>query len=89
MSLSCSVTVAATTANSVLVVETADSFLARLTHDGKDLVPNDSWLKEDVDAGMTSNYEPKVLHHMRPEYQAFPLAVFRDHVYQEQRSRRE
>jgi hypothetical protein len=27
---------------------------------------------------------------MRPEYQAFPLAVFRDHIYQEQqRSRRE
>jgi hypothetical protein len=33
-------------------------------------------LREDADTGLTSNYEPKVLHRLRSEYQLFPLEVF-------------
>jgi hypothetical protein len=46
-------------------------------------------LREDVEAGLTRRYEPKELYQMQPEYQAFPLVVFRDHIYQEERSRRD
>ena len=44
-------------------------------------------LKEDVNAGLHENVEPRVLRQTRPEYQAFPLKVFRDHIHQEVRSR--
>ena len=44
-------------------------------------------LKEDFDAGLDENKEPKVLHQTRPEYEGFPLKVFRDHIHQERRSR--
>lgn len=44
-------------------------------------------LREDVDAGLTSSHDPKVLHQIRSAYQALLLAVFRDnHIFQEQRS---
>lgn len=45
-------------------------------------------LKEDVDAGLHITMKsPKDLHQLRPEYQAWPLKVFRDHIEQEVRSR--
>lgn len=82
----------------------ADSDSAALAHDRRIFPPSANtfqgyprWdgsgaqrlLREDIGAGLTSNCEPKTLHQTRPEYQAFPLTVFRDHIYQEQRSQRE
>lgn len=80
----------------------ADSDAAALAHDRRIFPPlaNTSkgyprWdgsdaqqlLREDVDAGLTRSHDPKVLHQMRPAFQAFPLGVFRDHIHQEERSR--
>jgi len=45
------------------------------------------FLKEDVDVRKHKNIAPRDLHKTRPEYQAFPLKVFRDHVHQETHSR--
>ena len=45
-------------------------------------------LKEDrvkVRAGLVEARKPRELHQSRPEFQAFPLTVFRDHIYQEDR----
>jgi len=44
-------------------------------------------LKADIDDGNLTGIKPKDLHQSRPEYQAFPLKVFRDHIAQETRSR--
>jgi hypothetical protein len=44
-------------------------------------------LKEDADEGLTNSIKPSDLHETRPEYQAFPLKTFRDHIHQENRSR--
>lgn len=43
-------------------------------------------LKEDMQAGLHSNYkQPKEFWQSRPEFQVYPLAIFRDHMYQETR----
>ena len=42
-------------------------------------------LKEDMASSTTNPLEPSVLRETRPEYKAFPLKVFRDHIYQEVR----
>jgi hypothetical protein len=42
-------------------------------------------LSEDVRAGKTQNLKPSELWLTRLEYQDFPLSVFRDHKYQEER----
>jgi hypothetical protein len=80
----------------------ADSDSAALAHDRRVYPPSANtsqgcprWdgseaerlLRKDVDEGLTSTYQPKVLHQMRPEYQALALAVFREHIHQEKRSR--
>jgi hypothetical protein len=46
-------------------------------------------LKQDIDAGLHEKLKPNALRQSRTEYQDFPLAVFRDHIHQESRSRRE
>ena len=49
-------------------------------------------LKEDVDAmenGEMAKMQPRALRNSRPKYQEFPLDVFRNHIYQEERSSRE
>jgi hypothetical protein len=42
-------------------------------------------LKEDMESSGTNRFEPSVLRETRPEYEVFPLKVFRDHIYQEAR----
>ncbi len=44
---------------------------------------------EDVKAGRTVQMKPSVLRDTRVEYQDFPLEVFRNHIYQEERKERE
>ena len=44
-------------------------------------------LKIDINGCMHSNMKPHILYQKRKEYQEFPLEVFRDHIYQEIRSR--
>ena len=46
-------------------------------------------LKKDIDDGLDLVMQPKELHSKRPEYAVYPLDVFRNHIYQEQRARRE
>ena len=46
-------------------------------------------LMEDVDAGLTNSLKPSKLQQTRTAYKAFSLEKFRDHIYQEQRSRTE
>jgi hypothetical protein len=46
-------------------------------------------LKLDIDAGEHTKLKPSQLHKKRAEYQLFPPDVFRDHIYQEVRSRTE
>lgn len=46
-------------------------------------------LKLDVDANRHDTVTPKALYESRQEYQVYPLAVFRKHIYQEVRSRRD
>jgi hypothetical protein len=46
-------------------------------------------LRHDIDKKRNEEYTPSQLRDKRPEYQAFPLKVFRDHIQQELRSRRE
>jgi hypothetical protein len=45
------------------------------------------FLKEDMESCLTNRFDPSVLRETRPEYKAFPLKVFRDHIYQEVRSK--
>jgi hypothetical protein len=45
-------------------------------------------LKADVGAGLHKTMTPMELHLSRPEYQEFPLKVFRNHIYQEIKSRK-
>jgi hypothetical protein len=47
------------------------------------------FLKEDIDEGLTDSHKPTELHKTRPEYQDFPLTIFRNHINQELRSRME
>ena len=47
------------------------------------------FLKEDVNAGLADSLKPSMLHKSQLEYQAFPLAVFWDHIYQEKCSHTE
>jgi hypothetical protein len=42
-------------------------------------------LKEDVSANRHAATPPKQLYNSRPEYQDYPLKVFREHIYQEVR----
>ena len=43
-------------------------------------------LKQDIDAGLMKKLKPSKLHGTQPEYQAFPLKVFHDHIHQEVQS---
>jgi hypothetical protein len=45
-------------------------------------------LRLDIDAGKHETMAPKLLYAERREYQEFPLKVFRNHIYQEQRTRK-
>jgi hypothetical protein len=54
--------------------------------DGSDA---EQFLKEDIDEGLTDSHKPSELHKTRPEYQDFPLTIFRKHINQELRSRME
>jgi hypothetical protein len=45
-------------------------------------------LKADVDAGLHETMKPADLQQSRPEYQPFPPKVFRNHIYQEIKSRK-
>jgi len=42
-------------------------------------------LKVDIAANKQNEMAPKELHKLRPEYSAYPLEVFRGHIYQEER----
>jgi hypothetical protein len=42
-------------------------------------------LKKDIADGKQQQMAPKVLHKSQPEYSAYPLAIFCDHIYQEER----
>ena len=44
-------------------------------------------LKIDIDTHEHKKMEPRMLYQKRKEYQEFPLEVFRNHIYQEVRSR--
>lgn len=46
-------------------------------------------MAEDVKAGRTLQMKPSVLRESRSEYQEFPLAILRNHKYQEERKERE
>lgn len=45
-------------------------------------------LKEDIKNGLNENMTPQEMWRSKPEYQMFPLAKFRGHIYQEIRSRK-
>ena len=47
-----------------------------------------SSLHVDIDAGLHRTMEPRDLYKTRPEYQQFLLKTFRDHIYQEVRTRK-
>lgn len=42
-----------------------------------------SLLKKDIDEGLHEHLTPAELYASRTEYQAFPLQIFRNHIYQE------
>lgn len=44
-----------------------------------------SWMKIDIAAGRHKLVKPKELYNERQAYQQFPLDVFREHIYQEER----
>jgi hypothetical protein len=46
-------------------------------------------LKSDIEAGTGTSLKPEPLWKSRAEYQSFPLAVFRKHIYQELRAEAE
>lgn len=46
-------------------------------------------LREDVKVGKHLEMKPHILHQTRPEYKAFNLKTFRQHVYQEKRHQKE
>ena len=46
-------------------------------------------LKKDVENGKADSMQPEMLRRTRDEYKAFPLHVFRGHIYQEKRRKRE
>jgi hypothetical protein len=45
-------------------------------------------LIRDIDIGKHKRVRPIKLYYTRPEYQEFPLKVFRDHIYQEVRKKK-
>jgi len=47
-----------------------------------------SLLKADIDAGIHSTMTPAELRDTRPEYKQFPPKVFRNHIYQDLKSRK-
>ena len=49
----------------------------------------EAFLKADISQNLQVNQKPKELWVTRPEYKAYPLNVFRDHIQQELRARRE
>lgn len=51
--------------------------------------PARALLQEDVKSGLTDTLKPAELRDLREEYGAFPLKVFRGHIYQEKRDQRE
>ena len=48
-----------------------------------------NWLKHDINLKMHELMKPKELYETRAEYRKFPLKVFRDHIQQEVRDRKE
>lgn len=46
-------------------------------------------LKIDMDRGLFELFEPEMMWNARDEYLVYPLEVFRNHIYQEQRNRME
>lgn len=46
-------------------------------------------LESDLKGGQHLQSKPEILYMTRPEYQMFPISVFRDHVHQELRQQRE
>jgi hypothetical protein len=46
-------------------------------------MPNDSYLKHDVDRGKHEIMKPKALYDTQIEYQDYPLVVFQKHIHQE------
>jgi len=46
-------------------------------------------LTQDIDNGLHETHKPQALYKTRPEYQHFPLKVFRDHIHQVLRARLE
>jgi len=46
-------------------------------------------LREDLDDGVDLYMKPQEMHATRPEYQLWPLVVFRNHIHQELRARKE
>jgi hypothetical protein len=53
------------------------------------LVFTASDVKQDIDAELHETLKPNALRQSRPEYQDFPLIVFRDHMHQEKSCGRE
>jgi hypothetical protein len=51
--------------------------------------PAQQLMAEDVKAGRTFDKKPRDLQRERPEFQEFPLSVFRGHKYQEERKVKE
>jgi hypothetical protein len=65
---------------------------AAITSRGYPFWPNSEarrLLKADVDKGKHNEMTPQELHGEEPAYQVFPLPVFRQHIYQEVRGRKE
>ena len=54
-----------------------------------DTHPSKLLLRADVKAGKHLEMKPGKLHQTRPEYQAFSLKTFRQHIYQEKRHQKE
>jgi hypothetical protein len=46
-----------------------------------------AWCHSSLRDALTNRFDPSVLWETRPEYKVFPLKVFRDHIYQEDRSK--
>jgi hypothetical protein len=67
----------------------AESFLAASRKPKWDGSAAQRLLKEDMDAAANANLKPAALQATRPEYAFVEPKVFRKHVHQEQRSRKE
>lgn len=48
----------------------------------------EKWLAKDMDVGKHDQLKPSDLHQSQIEYQAYPLAIFRQHIYQEVKKRK-